>query len=370
MWVEETKNGKFKAVERYTDYLTGKVKKVSVTIDKNTAQSRKAAQVALAEKIKVAYQNKPEEKRLSLEDLVALYRDEQKLTVKPSTYRRNYFFGNALIDVFGGNTLVDRLDANYLRNTLIKLNKTSDQKNEILKRFKTIIRWGYTHDLIDDVSYLDKVERFSSTSRREKIRDKFLESEDVLNLISSMKSDVWRAVTEFLSLSGLRFGELAALNKNDVDFEERVIRVSKTYDVNNDVTTSAKSTTSERDVYMQDELLKVAKKINLMMLHQKMMYGYNSTTLFFADKKGKHINYCAYNKYLQESSVKSIGRAITPHVLRHTHASLLMEQGVSIDTISRRLGHSDSKITREIYLHVTEKLKAKEREQLKKIKIM
>jgi hypothetical protein len=41
MWVEESKNGKFKFCERYTDYLTGKVKRVTVTIDKNTPQSRK-----------------------------------------------------------------------------------------------------------------------------------------------------------------------------------------------------------------------------------------------------------------------------------------------------------------------------------------
>ena len=38
MWIEETKNGKYKTVERYTDYLTGKQKEISVTIDKNTAQ--------------------------------------------------------------------------------------------------------------------------------------------------------------------------------------------------------------------------------------------------------------------------------------------------------------------------------------------
>ena len=51
MWVEETKNGKFKFVERYTDYLTGKQKKVSVTLDKNTASSRKLAIEMLNKKI-------------------------------------------------------------------------------------------------------------------------------------------------------------------------------------------------------------------------------------------------------------------------------------------------------------------------------
>ena len=47
-----------------------------------------------------------------------------------------------------------------------------------------------------------------------------------------------------------------------------------------------------------------------------------------------------------------------------------MEQGINIDTISRRLGHSDSKITREIYLHVTKKLQEKENAQLKGLKII
>ena len=50
MWVEERSNGKFKFCERYTDYLTGKVKRVSVIMDKNTAQTRKIAQRTLEQK--------------------------------------------------------------------------------------------------------------------------------------------------------------------------------------------------------------------------------------------------------------------------------------------------------------------------------
>lgn len=55
MWVEESKNGKFKFCERYEDYLTGKTKRVSVTMDKNTPQSRKTAQKTLELKILLIY---------------------------------------------------------------------------------------------------------------------------------------------------------------------------------------------------------------------------------------------------------------------------------------------------------------------------
>ena len=50
MWVEERKTG-FKFVERYTDPMTGKTRRASVVMEKNTAQSRKLAAVALSEKI-------------------------------------------------------------------------------------------------------------------------------------------------------------------------------------------------------------------------------------------------------------------------------------------------------------------------------
>ena len=47
-----------------------------------------------------------------------------------------------------------------------------------------------------------------------------------------------------------------------------------------------------------------------------------------------------------------------------------MEQGVDIDSISKRLGHNDSHVTREIYLHVTKKLEAKRKMQLKEVKVL
>lgn len=51
MWAETTKDGKAKFREQYKDPLTGKYKKVSVTYDKNTNQTRRRAQIALEQKI-------------------------------------------------------------------------------------------------------------------------------------------------------------------------------------------------------------------------------------------------------------------------------------------------------------------------------
>jgi integrase len=81
-------------------------------------------------------------------------------------------------------------------------------------------------------------------------------------------------------------------------------------------------------------------------------------------------NYFAYAKYFRENTERLLGRSLTPHCLRHTHVALLAENGMPLDMISRRLGHQDSRITREVYFHVTEKLKEKENRMLQKVSIL
>ena len=115
MWVEETKNGKYKYIERYTDPLTGKYRRVSVVLDKNTAQARKQAQSALSEKIRAATEPQPED--ITLRELIEKYRNEQKKTVKASTYRRNYFACQTLMNILGADTLVSKINAGYIRNS-------------------------------------------------------------------------------------------------------------------------------------------------------------------------------------------------------------------------------------------------------------
>lgn len=368
MWSEKVKTG-YKFVERYRDPMTGKIRRVSVVMEKDTAQTRKVAQRALDAKIQAAVDKTTPAADITLGKLAEQYIAEQKITRKEATSRRNYFMAQKALRIFGKDTLVNALNANYIRTRLIALDEGADTKNEILKRFKGMLRWGFRHDLVSDVSYLDKVERFNAPPHREKIEDKYLESAELSDLLAGMQHPVWKAVTKFLALSGLRFGEFAALKKMDVDISGRTIRVSMTYDPNNKVETEAKTYDSCRDVYMQDELASAAKDLRLLMMKQKVLNGYD-TDLYMCSADGSHVKYYAYNKYLQENALRIVGRKITPHALRHTHVSLLAENGISIDTISRRIGHSDSEITREIYLHVTDKLKEKENEQLKGLRII
>ena len=118
---------------------------------------------------------------------------------------------------------------------------------------------------------------------------------------------------------------------------------------------------------MQDQLYKLCRQLKAERIGDNLII---MSKIFFPGTRRQYIEFDCYAKYLRETSEKIIGRRITPHTLRHTHASLMMEQGIDVDTISRRLGHADSRITKEIYLHVTKKLQEKERQRIKEMKLI
>ena len=88
--VDEQPNGKYRFYESYEDYMTGKIKYVSCTLDSNSKKKQKEAFVILQNKIEQIYANtltqKP--KNISMSKLVELYLISQKQTVKLSTYNR------------------------------------------------------------------------------------------------------------------------------------------------------------------------------------------------------------------------------------------------------------------------------------------
>lgn len=372
MWSEKLPSGKVRFAERYEDPLTGEQKKVSITMEKDTASARKQAQAALQDKIsekvdKLLSQTKKDDLRLS--ELVELYRADQNVSVSKSTYARNYHAANTIMKYLGESTIVSRITAGYVKEQFLAHDEAAGTFNERIARFKALIRWGYEHDYISDIRYLDKLKPMSDREKKEKLQDKYLESDELKKLLNAMSIQKWRYLAELTALSGMRCGEAISLNMDDVNFGNHTITVNKTYDVVNKIITPPKTLCSNREIYMQPELEKLCRKIRSYTLSGKLKYGYQ-TDLFMCDVNGKYLEYPAYNKYLGEISKRTIGRKVTTHIMRHTHVSLMAEAGVPLETITRRVGHESSDITRRIYLHVTKRQEEKDREKLKTVKIL
>lgn len=115
---------------------------------------------------------------------------------------------------------------------------------------------------------------------------------------------------------------------------------------------------STRDVNVQLELAECIKRIRAFVREDEMMYGYRSD-LVLPKFGGGYITYDVYSKYLWENCERILGQKLSPHALRHIHTALPAESGVPLNTISRRLEHSNNKITKEVYMHVTDKMQNK-----------
>lgn len=258
--------------------------------------------------------------------------------------------------ILGANTRLSALSANYIRERFNATGEAPGTLNERLTRLKALLRWAYRNDYIDDVRFLDKLKRYPDPVKKEKLEEKFLESDDLKKLIEAMDVEQWRLLTELLAYSGLRVGEALALRIGDIDIPKKYIYVRATLDPVTQEMTDPKTRDSIRDVYMQKNLLDVVKKIQIMHKRNRLHYGFTSDILF-CDANGNPVQYYAYNKFLKETAQRVLNRTISTHIMRHTHTALMAEAGVPLEAISRRLGHADSAVTKHVYMHVTERMK-------------
>ena len=365
MWIEATPNGKYKACERYTDPLTGKTKKATTTIEKDTKAQRKAAENVLKAKIENATTDTI--KSTTLEELTARYLQWQKTTLKPSSYRSAESHMEYIKDILGADVFVPKLTAKYVSEKLVDKSSTPYMTNRNILYFKALINWAYNHDYISDKQWLDKIQRVKAPKPISQVEDHYLEADELKLLIKSIPQKHWKLLTQFLALSGLRIGEVMALTDADVDTE---IRVTKTYHSTTGLySDTPKTDSSVRSVFVQPELQSVIKKIRIYKKEVVFRTGRQSD-IFFPMTDGSILSYDAYQKRLKRCAMETLGRNVTPHMLRHTHTSLLAEQGIPLEIISRRLGHHDSAITREVYYHVTKKMRKKENQLLSAIKIL
>lgn len=364
MFKQKMQNGKIKYGEWYIDPLTDKRKRVFVTIKSTGRKSDdRLAEDALKAKIRRLYSEADQPDAITLKDLKNKYVAYQQTHTKRQTAYAATMRLNTIIRLLDEDTYADRLTAAYISE---RLDAPPITYNERLTRFKAWIRWAYRMDLVQDISYLDKLTPKKADSVRVRDAEKYLEHDEIRALLDGMTIDRWRLLTEFLLLSGLRIGEAIALNDSDVG---DVIHITKTFVRNIQEISTTKTETSTRDIDVQPELADCIRRIRKFVRTEQVEFGYRSD-LFFPAFGGGYIQYDVYSKYFRENTERLLGRRLTPHSLRHTHTAMLAEAGVPLETISRRLGHADSAVTREVYMHVTDNMRQRDRERLLQVKIL
>ncbi|MDN5628315.1 MAG: site-specific integrase [Lactococcus sp.] len=377
MWIEELDNGKYKYFERYRDPLTEKLKKVSVTLDKNTSRAQKVAQTELTNKINTKLSETPGEKQ-TLEMIYKEWMVKYSKTSKASTVRHiqsqwknsdNRIVKTALIGNITSGTIQKWIDKIYYEEDL-SFSTTDGYKTMLSNIFRYAKMRGYiSSNPVSDVR-IDK----KKTDKTENVEEKYLEHDEldavIKRLTNNKRSKRYGHIVEFLSLTGLRYGELIALKYNDYDGKN--VHITKTLDYtikkNKPVATEPKNEYSRRTVSLPDRAIEIIDKIileNSLMKQTSKFYqdeDYIFTTMF-----GTPIYIGNVNDSLRHvKSYLKLNKKLSTHTFRHTHISQLAELNLPLKSIMERVGHHNPNTTLKIYTHVTKQMKSDLIDQLNK----
>lgn len=163
--------------------------------------------------------------------------------------------------------------------------------------------------------------------------------------------------------TGLRRGEILALKWSDVDFENKTICVERSliYDKSGFRFTTPQTSSSNRIIKIGDSLIRDFKrwKTNQNEIKMVLRKSYEDHDLIFSTQTGKPI----FPRSLTHDFNKAIKVADVPkirfHDLRHTHATICLEAGMTLKEVQDRLGHSSIKTTGDVYAHVTNTMRKK-----------
>lgn len=168
-----------------------------------------------------------------------------------------------------------------------------------------------------------------------------LTKEEVRNLIKATQSRRDRLIVEFLYSSGCRVSECVKLQTENMNFKERTASIR------------GGKGNKDRTVILSKEWL---KKIRTYLDRKK-----SKTPFVFSKKNGKPLSSDTIQRIVKEAAKKAgVEKRVTPHTLRHSYATHLLEAGENIRKIQVLLGHSDLSTT-QIYTKVSAK-------ELKKVK--
>lgn len=177
------------------------------------------------------------------------------------------------------------------------------------------------------------------------------------------------ALFRLLAFSGMRIGELIALEWSDIDFFRKTVSINKTLTLDkagNYTVGRPKTTSSNRVIMLDDETMAILQKWRAEQSRRIIYLGKSKNDLIFPGEHGAHLVYSTALDWNKKIAKKQGLKNISLHGFRHTHASLCFEAGLTMQDVKDRLGHSNISTTMDIYTHVTKSRKEESIQQLAK----
>lgn len=243
---------------------------------------------------------------------------------------------------------VSRIDYFIIRKYMAYLNSRHLSKNTIsrkLSSFRGFFKYLLKNEIVDS-SPPSEV----ATPKREKRLPKFLYYDEIEVLLQAPEDDLWgrrdKALLEVCYGGGLRISELEGINMMDINKSGRFVSV-------------VGKGSKQRIVPLGQEALQ-AVEIYTRSLRQAALAGelkflpdFGVDAPLFINQRGGRLSARSIrtllNKYVEKAALK---KKISPHALRHSFATHLLENGADLRSVQELLGHENISTT-QIYTHVS-----------------
>ncbi|HES0302923.1 TPA: site-specific integrase [Streptococcus pyogenes] len=346
------------------DQMTGKRVKTSVTGRTQTEVKQKAKH-AQFDFLSNGSTIKRKVVIKTFKELSHLWLETYKLTVKPQTYDATVTRLNRHIMPTLGNMKVDKITASDIQMLINRLSKYYVNYTAVRSVIRKVLQQGVLLGLIDYNSARDIILPRKQPNAKKKV--KFIDPSDLKSFLEHLETSQHKrynlyfdaVLYQLLLSTGLRIGEACALEWGDIDLENGTIAINKTYNKNLKFLSTAKTQSGNRVISVDKKTL---RSLKLYQMRQRQLFnevGARVSEVVFATPTRKYFNASVRQSALDTRCKEAGIERFTFHTFRHTHASLLLNAGISYKELQYRLGHANISMTLDTYGHLS---KDKEKE--------
>lgn len=260
---------------------------------------------------------------------------------KQSVNTISHNFNSHILSYFKGKYMNELKKDDFLqwKASIFTLNYSNSYNTTLYLSFSSFLNYCVDNSYIE-YNYLKMVGKFKK--RTETKNYDFYTYDEFLLFLSGFDNIIYKSYFEFLFFTGVRPSEAMALKFNDIIGNRVIINKSIQRKGNRDIETT-KNVSSNRIILIDNHLKRVLNDL------YKCYKVNNGDSYVFGC--GKPLSPTSIDRYKLNACNKVGIRPITQHQFRHSHATLLLSKGIMINEVSRRLGHSNTSTTLDIYSH-------------------
>ena len=341
-----------------TDPITQEKKATTRRGFKKLSEAKAAAKKMEIEDAKVQINSKS---HYTYRNIFIEFENEYSKHLKASTvYRKSVDFKKWILPTFGEKRLKD-INKHDCQKYIDFMATQLKSYKPIVIQARNVFDFAVRNNYIDASPFENTVYPKNTFFEEEDALEKFWTKEQSLKFLEHVKKhETLKYYTMFrtLLLTGMRKGELLALQEQDIDDTTQNITINKTLFYNKDGSyqmLKPKTKTSIRELHLDNETFFCLK--DLIRQNKKLRLQYNKQVkdkfIFIKETSFEPFR----NSYVNEVLTKLCKRynlpRITVHGLRHSCASLLFAAGVDVKVVQKLLGHAHIETTMNIYTHVT-----------------